>query len=628
MNLVETEEAKLSDSPTAFAFGLNLDNKGKNLSYDIHDLLEVKTQYHISTKGIKDKKDIDYHNCTIEDFHYLHKEAFYNSKINNYKCLSRENLTNNKPQGIYTDKTFTYYVISIESKDPNNTNHNQLINDYLTEYDCKLQLYYIDLTMDLDNVKNPFSSVLNSMFLQLNPTLVQKRNIFFLNYRLKDDKYWVHMGGEIENETNKTGLSRIEDYSLYKGLNRTYKINGNYTDEYNVYAKIYIRVDNKNVVIKRKYQDVMEFYADTSALLLSLFFLLGIIFSNYDRIKANHSISKKLFYFEGTENNNFSQFIDLKKILNSNKIKEKIIKSIPPKNEQPEPITIKNKKKGEVSSPVMNKNSKFDTENKGKEEGNSGKRTRNGNIPDSKDTFVGEKTDSLIKSEKEIEIQKENEEEAIQNENQEKTKDKINYSSYNIFEMFGSFKIFCKTKKFEQKINLMNKSKSIIDDKLDIIFYIRNMILFELINKIYLENQNIINFLSRPIIYFDKKEAMSNRPSDTESNLEIKREKEEEKEEEKEDEEKDEEIKQRDVFNDKKSIETIIINNEITDENKGKKGKENSRRTKSELYKSAYKFDYDVLSSEIERLKEKNNKTETEEKLVKLLKKHLDGIQL
>ena len=64
----------------------------------------------------------------------------------------------------------------------------------------------------------------------------------------------------------------------------------------------------------------------------------------------------------------------------------------------------------------------------------------------------------------------------------------------------------CKNKEishFESKINLFNKAKNIIDDKLDIIYYIRKMILFEIINNIQLENKNIINFLSRPIIYLN-----------------------------------------------------------------------------------------------------------------------------
>ena len=75
--------------------------------------------------------------------------------------------------------------------------------------------------------------------------------------------------------------------------------------------------------------------------------------------------------------------------------------------------------------------------------------------------------------------------------------------------MLGSFKFICKTKKFKNKIYLIQTAKSIIDDKLDIVFYIRNMILFEVINKINLENMDIINFLSRPIIYLKKEKEKS-----------------------------------------------------------------------------------------------------------------------
>ena len=66
-------------------------------------------------------------------------------------------------------------MISVVSKYKDNETHNQIINDYLTEYDCKLQFYYTDITINIDSVKNPFSSFVNSMFLQFNPTLIQKR---------------------------------------------------------------------------------------------------------------------------------------------------------------------------------------------------------------------------------------------------------------------------------------------------------------------------------------------------------------------------------------------------------------------------------------------------------------------
>ena len=90
------------------------------------------------------------------------------------------------------------------------------------------------------------------------------------------------------------------------------------------------------------------------------------------------------------------------------------------------------------------------------------------------------------------------------NDSDNKEGDLINYDTYNIFEMIWSFTSkCCKTKKFENKTNLIEQSNDLIDDKLDIIFYIRNMFKFEIINSIYLENKNIIDFLGRPIIYLN-----------------------------------------------------------------------------------------------------------------------------
>ena len=455
INLNNSREVKLSEPPTAFAFGLSEENVKENSSYNIFDLLDLKVEFSAKIRNEKKKpKNIMIHKCKIDDFHHLNNKSFYDSKIENFYCLPRESLLNDIPEGIYTDEVFQYYTISVESKYPDNVTHNKLINDFLVEYDCKLQFYYTDIILNLDKVKNPFSSVINSMFLQLNPTLIQKRNIFYMNYHLIDDNLLFHIKREEEKPTLKTGLSRIEDYSLYKGLNRTQKI----TNGYKYYAKLYIRIDNRKIEIKRRYQDFMELYADTSSLLLSLFWIFGVIFAYYDRIKANHSISKKLFYFEGTKYNNSEQFSKLKKILNSDEF-EVLVNGAKSNNKN-------NTNLNETNSIKINKPrlAVKNEEIKGEE---SSTIPYSRNPQDSKDVFPKSQTKSILNNQTEI--------------NEEKL---INYSSYNIFEMFGSFKICCKTKKFENKISLIKQAKKIIDDKLDIVFYIRNMILFELINKI------------------------------------------------------------------------------------------------------------------------------------------------
>ena len=545
MNLEETEKIKLAEETTAFAFGLtdNSDNK----EYNISNLFKLNIVFVESPKGEKKtEKELNYTLCDLEK-NYNNKisnKTFYDLKINELNCLSQEDLEKNILKGIYTDDFFSYYDISVESLYQDNETHNNLINDYLMKYDCKLQFYYTDISLDLNNVDEPFSSFLNSLFLQLVPTLVQKKNILFMNYHLFDDNLYLHIGGDdkimMTNES-KTGLSRVEDYFLYKGLERTSR---NYKDD-KTYAKMYIRVDNRKVVVKRRYQDFMEFYADTSALLLSIFWILGVIFAYYDRIKANHSISKKLFYFEGITDNKFQKFKELKEILNSDEESEK------------------NNKKEEIQSP--NSVHLYLPNN---EHSNNNAILNNG---------LQNGTKMEINSDK---IKK------------EEDKNLIDYSSYNIFEMIWSFKLCCcKSKNFKNKVNIFKQARIMIDRKLDIVFYIRNMILFEYINKISLNNKSIINFLSRPIIYIngDKKEK----------NPEF-------------------------SFNDIVTEKSSEINEGENKEKKNKKLKRgNSQYIKDELYKSAYRLDSDKLVNKITRLVDKEPKTKEEENIIECLKDQL-----
>ena len=563
MNLNNTEEIKLAESPTAFGVGFSDENKNQSL-YNISDLLDIKFKFkNISKNAQNDNKTdinetIDYHPCNTEDFHNLHQKIFEELNISNFKCLSKKDLVS--PSGIYTDEVFAYFVISVESKYKDNETHNQLINDYLIANDCKLQFYYTDITINVNNTKNPFSSFLNSMFLQLNPTLVQKKNIFFMNYHLYDDNEILHINRKEEKPTIKTGLSRVEDYAVFKDLNRTFKK----VVDYEAYAKMYIRVDNKRIEIKRRYQDLMEFYADTSALLLSIFWILGIIFAYYDRIKANHSISKKLFYFEGIKKNKFDQFRDFKKFIKAN-----------------EEMQIDNLEHN-VINPIQNSDSKTNE-------------TKDIFIRGTRNIEFEEKT-GIQKDERIIIKQKTNKEMKKEKKNDDDNNDDlINYTNYNIFEMIGSFKIcFCKTKKFENKVNLIKQSRNMIDDKLDIVLYIKNMILFEMINKIYLENKSIINFLSRPIIYLNE---------DNEDNL-----------------------KNPDVNS---SFESYDEYKRINDKKLGK----NEYRTLlylqgGDFYKSAYRFKPDNLSKNIEKLILKEGQTKIKQKIIYYLKKHLKGVKL
>ena len=538
MNLYDTEEIKLSESPMAFAFGLLDDNKNKT-KYHLSELLDIKVKF----KNGNESKNLKYHSCRIDDFHNKHSKVFNDLNISNYECLSSNDLIS--PKGIFTGKNFSYYVISVVSKYKDNETHNQIINDYLTEYDCKLQFYYTDITINIDNVKNPFSSFVNSMFLQLNPTLIQKKNIFFMNYHLYDDNHILHIDRKEDKQDIKTGLSRVEDYSLYKGLNRTFKK----VEDYEAYAKIYIRADNKKIEIKRRYQDFMEYYADSSSLLISIFWILAVIFAYYDKLKANHSISKKLFYFEGIKENKFKELKELKDYL----------------EEKNKPNDIDGGNNFTVSESVE---------------------------PNSKNQINNEK------------LRRNKTDEPMNTKGKKNKKNKfIDFSTYNILEMLLSFKFcICKTKKLKLKVDLIRQARKAIKDKLDIVYYIRNMIKLELTNKLKPENKEIFDFLSRPIFYLNqskqRKKSKTDNDSNNTNNTNVN--------------------KERKNHKRNKEQKKIIDSNEIN--------LKESNYLKDEIYKSAYKLDIKELRKSINNLHRKKSETESNKNLYDILNNHLKGV--
>ena len=564
------EDIKLGTNLTAFAFGLT--NDEKNPTYNITDLFIIEAEFTAKknrTKIPNKTKPIEPKECLDEYFIEIRNNSFVWKDIEELKCFNPTDLEYS-PEGIYTDEYFSYYTITVKAKYENNETHNNLIEDYLTRYDCKLQFYYTDIRLNLSNFSEPFSYTMNSMFLQLNPTLIQKKNIFYMNYHLYNDDGFIHLYMKNENPRIETGLSRVEDYAVYKGLNRTDKDD----DVYSNYAKIYIRADDRKIIIKREYKDIMEFYADKSSLLLSIYWILCFFFSLYDREKANHSISKRLFYFEGIDNNKFKEFNELKEVFNFRK-RRKI-------NNENQEIKISPFKPENISTKEVVYNNFI-----------TGRDSKNKTFlrRDSKSTFNSETTEK---------------------DNKEKIKDKIvneksiNYYSFSLIEIIRSKLHICKTKKFkkiETKVNLFEYAKKMIDDKLDIINYIKNMNLLEIINNIQFENNNMVNFLSKPIIYLNdikngKKHSENEINDDIETNYSI----------ETIDMEEEEEDKRK--IDEKMNMDPILVLKKFTED---------------ETYTSSNKFN-SGLSKEIFNLVKNRNKTKFEIGLLNYIKKQLKGI--
>ena len=378
-----------------------------------------------------------------------------------------------------------------------------------------MQIYYTDITIDLDNYKQPISPYLSSLFIQLN------------QYLSDEDLLFGIFGEESSPTRLETLFSRYEEYALYLGLNRS---TTTYPD-YKNYAKIYMRADTKRTEIRRTYQKVVEFFADASSLLVALFDVLIIVFNFINSFYADYSLGKRIFIFREIEDNHFrvsEKMQQIKELLSLNantEMKHLDTDEVDDESKHPSKESLfvkddikiynKNRKKNLINDDKFYKNSlKGRTEIKSKKTNKTKKKKEN--ISDYIIKNVENEEESKIKNSNVLFSVKSN---PVTNMNNNYDRNKteitklnnlqensINYS-FNVFEIIFSSFCFCfLPKNLGLKINLNEKANKILYKKLDIILYVRNMILFDIINETILNEQKkeIINLLCRPNIMTNK----------------------------------------------------------------------------------------------------------------------------
>ena len=463
MNIPQTERIRLKDSKAAFAIGLDCDDKTELKAHDVFNLESRYILYIKNMSGLynKNKTLLSSHLCKYEDFYNDYNTSFDYLGLKKYQCLDDYN---HNIEGIYSDQVFSYYEFSLIAKQ-----HTKYIEEYLKKNDCKLQMFYTDITIDLYNYKEPIKPFLNSFFIQLNPTLFIKRNVFFMNQYLYDDDELITVFDEEQKPRQvETLFSRYDEYSLYLGLNRENEKPLSTVD----YAKIYIRADTKKTDIRRTYQKLTEFYADASSLLIAVYDFLYIIISFITNFYAEQAVIKKLFVFKEMDDKyfHFSKKLD--------KIHELVI--------------------------LTNDNLKLNYEHIEQSKRRS-KRAK---------TFMASRTSSrnhIIQDIKNMEtIDKDDQGNKV---DEELLKEKIEEFSFNICEVLAVMLFPCCLRgKLKLKSYLNEKANNILYNQLNVILYVRNMILLEIINKTIIDDKkrDIINFLSRPILSTNKNPLENN----------------------------------------------------------------------------------------------------------------------
>ena len=497
INLNQTEEIDLRKSKAALAFGFECSNKANAELYkeiSIEDLLELKAKYVFYKNKGKDKKNlaINIHNCNISDFYDDENliKSISKNRMNELKCLDNlDQIIKNR----YQDKhdNFTYYQIDVNAK---NDVPNLQIRNFLIDNDCKIELYYIDAKIEVEDYSEPIKPFLNEIFLQLDPDLDLRMNNYFMNEYFESDNELFFPGKSSQKINNL--FSRMEQYFLHK-----------IDTEENSYAKIYIRADTKRMEVRRKYQTLMEFFADTFSFWGNLFFICEIIFNAYNRVSLNFFIENELLYFKEKENMHFNisensrRIHELLKLTKIDNLKNKVYKKEDEEIgtdifNQYVPITQKkqNTTENEIKNynPIDNNrndnntqenhNSTEDRNINNNDNGNSNKNNNNNNNKDNPSINNNDDNKKVLKY-----IFKE-----------------IVFAFMNLISIFKCK--CCHCKKSNKEI-MSEKGEDIINSKLNIIYYVKNMLFLDVINNMLNEDKKeIYKFLSMPIISSNENE--------------------------------------------------------------------------------------------------------------------------
>ena len=449
-NMDSTDILNFKQSNNDFAYRLEFKNNN-NSSLTCEDLLDVKIQFiHSKRNQTTGKRDKERTNITTYNCNIFSKSNESTGTI--YKCL--DNL-NQEIRNVYNDPFFSYYEINVylrESEKDNFTN----INDFLLINDCKIEFYYIDYTIKVENYDNPIIPYQNSVFLQLNPVSILEMNVYFMKQILKERRSIVSPSRE--KTTENTVFSRVEQYSYYKGEDRVKRKIQNDGD-YKNYAKIFIRADTKKLNVQRNYESITGFWADHTQIFFDAFtvsnFFIGMIY-NFLQL---HSLSKKLFYFydiDKKEHNNFNyhpNVIKLKELIN--------------KMNNDEKLQIN---KAELNLLKLNPKASMNTMNEmrinQKQISEENSNISYSNLRDSPiSTGNDTKKESSLKSKKNC------------------------FSKLFLARCNNNYKNY-------------SKANKMIEDKLDIVLYVRNTILLDIISQTVLgkERKNIARFLSIPLV--------------------------------------------------------------------------------------------------------------------------------
>ena len=490
-HIYKTDKINFKNYSFTFAFGI--ENDGIVNTEELLNNFIISVNYVVLNRTggnfIKNKTKLNMKFCNESDFYYKHNNSFNNLNLQNLFCLTSYDY---EIEGFYTDIIYKYFEINLNAKKTDNYKYYKHLT---TNTDLKLVFYYTDFSINLNNHKNPELSFIDELFIQINPISLTKQEIFLNLYKFEN---FENLFLNSHTDSYYLGFSRIHEYIMYKSQERfETKI-----DDYDKFAKFFIRADTKRSMIERHYMKFTEFIANNIALFNGLFLLINALMELFNNFFAYNSIMKKMYVFkEDKKSFNFKQ----KKIF-LEKIKFNKNSTLQNENE------FYNNNKLDLRSSSCNDYS--NSENKSENILLLKSRILNNINFIFKKKINNSNNKDLIYS-------------YLNYDKNSKNKNKINTTSINILYLknknlnninkknlrlkFSVFEFFILKffpclmwKKLYLKNSLLNNGKLFLFNQMDIYNYLKNLQYLQIFYYIFLESyqNNLIKILSKPIISY------------------------------------------------------------------------------------------------------------------------------
>ena len=429
-----------------------------NITY-VESLLSISIN-HVTvntTSGnrIKTRKTLNSPHCTMSNFYNEFNASFDTNNFNEAYCPNETDLT---ISGVYIDNVFRYYEIGVSVAKEENANE---IMNIFKAYECRIQIHYVDTTVNVYDYNNPIKRTIKSQLVTLKSNVVAKMNFYF---KLQSFDSYENYLFDSHSTMYYMGYSSIEQYDNDKGNDR---FDTKYND-YALFAKVYLRAALERTIIQRKYMKLTEFAANMSSILSEILLVLYVLVRYINRLYAQQSIIRKIFQFRGLSD-------DEKKKKFINKMKELSEKKILKVN------------KYKVSNSSINNNT----------DGKSNVTDDCSQIASSNNVIMNKSHLSVKKANKEIVYKK------VSTAPKFQKLRTISKMQINLFEIGISLIVpCCRCKRLQRKEEMFKKGYMKIFFQLDVLTYLRKMQQIELLSYILLDHHEsqMVNFLSKPSI--------------------------------------------------------------------------------------------------------------------------------